>query len=60
LYLNEWADEAVVANRASVKIDRLNDDDVCAKLNLDNSGAPDLGATENPLPRSRRLAHVLL
>jgi hypothetical protein len=37
LYLNERPDEAAISNRATIEIDRLYDDDVLTKLNVDNS-----------------------
>jgi hypothetical protein len=41
LYLYEWANEAIIANRASIEIDRLHNGDVLSKLGIDNPGMPD-------------------
>ncbi len=37
LYLDKRPDEAAISNRATIEIDRLYDDDVLTKLNVDNS-----------------------
>ena len=43
LYLHEWANKAVISNRAPVEIDRLHDVDVLAELNIDNPRLLDFG-----------------
>ena len=42
LDLNKRANEAIVTNGAPVKINRLHDRDVLAKLNVDNPNGPQL------------------
>ena len=37
LYFHERLDETAISNCATVEIDRLSDDDVLTKLNVDNS-----------------------
>jgi hypothetical protein len=37
LYFNERPNEAAISDRATIEIDRLYDDDVLTKLNVDNS-----------------------
>jgi hypothetical protein len=51
LYLDEWPDEATLPNRATIEIDRLHDSDIFTKLNIDNSGMPDLRLCQAGLPQ---------
>jgi hypothetical protein len=43
LYLYEWADEAVISNRASIEIDRLHHGDGFTKRYINNPCMPDFG-----------------
>ena len=43
LYLNEWANEAVIANFAAVEIDRLYDSYILTKVNIDDSDMTKIG-----------------
>lgn len=38
LYFNEWTNKRIIVNGAAVQIDRLNDHDILAKHNINNSG----------------------
>ena len=51
LYLDEWSNETAISNRATIEIDRLYDSDILTKLNIDNSGMPDLGPRPAGLPQ---------
>ena len=43
LYLDEWPNEAVISNRATIEIDRLHDSDILPESGVHNSSMPDLG-----------------
>jgi hypothetical protein len=59
LYFDEWADEAVISDRATIQIDWIDDGDVLTELNIDNSSMPDLGPRHVGLPQCLELASVL-
>ena len=44
LYLDEWPDEALISNRATIEINWLHDGDVLTKLNIDNPRVPSVGS----------------
>jgi hypothetical protein len=49
LYLYEWADEATIANCASIEIDRLHHGDVFTKRYINNCCMPDFWLCHNDL-----------